>query len=432
LGLFSLGAQLPLYLATDTLSNIFAIFVAFIFLIVSIFCQDYLTHEERPEHFVMFYLLALGMLLGLSYAGNLLTLYLFFELLTLVSVPLVLHSQSLEAVAAAFKYLYYSIAGASLGLLGLFVFYTNSWNLDFVPGGNLPPQAGENSPLLLVASMAVIIGFSAKAGLFPLHAWLPAAHPVAPAPASAILSGVITKAGVFAVIRYTLYLVGGDFLRGTWVQGVWLALTLFTILLGSLQAYRELLLKKRLAYSSISQVSYILFGIATLSPLGLVGALFHMFLHGVAKNGLFLNIGAITSASQKSAADELQGLGRNMPFTFGALALLSLCLVGIPPSGGFTSKWYLATAALAALPKAISWCGPLVLIASALLTAGYLFPLLVEAFFPGTEWVKENEVKEAPPLLLAPTMLLALLGVALGLFASPLLDALQLLAASLF
>lgn len=193
-------------------------------------------------------------------------MYLCFELMTLLSVALVLHSLTKEAVAAGMKYLLYSIAGAMMGLLGIFFFTANAVTPLFVPGGTLSPDAvASQGPLLLWVLLITVIGFGTKAGMFPMHGWLPTAHPIAPAPASAVLSGVITKAGVLCIIRVIFYVTGADFLRGTWVQTALIMLALITVFMGSMMALKVTVLKKRLAYSSVSQVSYVLFGLFLLN-----------------------------------------------------------------------------------------------------------------------------------------------------------------------
>ena len=221
--------------------------------------------------------------------------------------------------------------------------------LSFAAGGTMT----EATPLTLAAVFCMILGFGAKAGLFPLHNWLPSAHPAAPAPASALLSGLIAKAGVIAVLRTIFFTAGAGLLRGTWVQTVCLILVLISIFMGSFMGCLEKELKKRLAYSSISQISYVLLGLFILSPDGFTGSMLQLFFHAAAKIAIFQCAGSIILLAHKTRVDELRGLGRRMPVTFICFALVSLSLVGIPPFGGFHSKWYLATAALEALPGAL-------------------------------------------------------------------------------
>lgn len=418
--LFSITDRLPVMFGLDNLARLFSVLSCAMFLVVGVYSFEYMRHEKDERRFYLFYLLVLGMLNGLAYAGNMMTLYLFFELMTLLSVPLVLHTMTKEAIAAAFKYLFYSIAGASLALIGFFFVYTYGTTLAFTPGGVLDAaKLAGNENAMLGACLVAIIGFGAKAGMFPLHAWLPAAHPVAPAPASAVLSGVITKAGVFATIRFVFQLVGADFIRGTFVQYAWLGLALFTVLMGSMLAYKEPLLKTRLAYSSVSQVSYIQFGLATLAAAGVLGGALHMVFHSVIKDALFLAAGAIIYKTGKTRVDELYGVGRQMPVTMWCFTLLAVALVGIPPASGFVSKWQLAVGSLASGTGFFTWLGPVVLLVSALLTAGYLFPISINGFFPGDKLKvkgKLSEKNEANATMLAPLVLLTAASLLLGMF----------------
>ena len=412
--LIHLTDKLPILLRTDSLSGFFCMIVAVMYLLAGVFSLEYMEHEDNTGRFYTFFLITLGMLNGMGLAGNLMTLYLFFEALTLLSLPLVIHAMTKEAVAATFKYLFYSITGSSLALVGFFFAYSYGNTLEFTPGGvlNMASLSG-NESAMLVAAMLAVVGFGAKAGMFPLHGWLPSAHPVAPAPASAILSGVITKAGVLAIIRFIFQIIGADFLRGTWVQTTWLILALISIVMGSMLAYREPALKKRLAYSSISQVSYVLFGLFTLSDDGLLGGLMHIASHSIVKSCLFLAAGAFAYKTGKTSVSELRGVGKRMPVTLGCFTLAAITLVGIPPTSGFISKWTLAIGSLSADIGVFSWLGPAVLLLSALLTAGYLLPISISGFFPG-EGVGQETKQEAGPLMLAPMIILAVLAVLIG------------------
>jgi multicomponent Na+:H+ antiporter subunit D len=335
-----------------------------------------------------------------------------------------------EAVAAGIKYLVYSVFGASTALLGIFFLAHYGTTLTFTPGGVLDmARVAGHEGLLRAIAFAMILGFGVKAGMFPMHAWLPTAHPVAPAPASAVLSGVITKMGVLGVIRVIFYLMGVDVLKGTWVQTAFMALTLVTVFMGSLLALREKQLKKRLAYSSVSQVSYVLFGLSTMSPLGLTGALLHVVCHSFIKNTLFMAAGAIIHQTGKTYVDDLTGVGKVMPRTLLAFTVVSLGLIGIPPTGGFVSKWYLAEGALS-LGWGASWIGPAVLLCSALMTAAYLLTIVIHGFFPGDKPVVQGT--EAPAVMWAPMLLLAALSVLAGLFPNPLIQFIQSATRSLF
>ena len=269
----------------------------------------------------------------------------------------------------------------------------------------------------------MILGFGAKAGLFPLHNWLPSAHPAAPAPASALLSGLIAKAGVIAVLRTIFFTAGAGLLRGTWVQTVCLILVLISIFMGSFMGCLEKELKKRLAYSSISQISYVLLGLFILSPDGFTGSMLQLFFHAAAKIAIFQCAGSIILLAHKTRVDELRGLGRRMPVTFICFALVSLSLVGIPPFGGFHSKWYLATAALEALPGALGYLVPVTLILSA------LFPPVISAFFPGHDTTGLNLSPIREPLgITVPLVIFAAICGLMGLFPNGVLSVMESIA----
>ena len=416
----NLTETLPIYLKVDGLTILFTMIVSAMWLLAGIFSFEYMKHEDNNEGYYLFYLLSLGVLIGLGMAGNFMTMYMFYEGMTLLTLPMVLHSRTKEAISAGLKYLFYSIFGASMALIAFF-FMNIYGSIEFVPGGTLDAAklAGHESVMLVVIFLA-IVGFGAKAGMFPLHGWLPTAHPVAPAPASAVLSGVITKAGVLAVIRVVFYQAGADFIRGTWVQYTWVVLTLITVFMGSMLAYKEKLLKKRLAYSSVSQVSYVLFGLSTLTPIGMVGALMHVVFHSVVKNGLFMSAGAIIYKTHNTRVDQLKGIGKRMPIVMWCFTIFGLTLVGIPPTSGFISKWNIAMGSLTSgMPCA--WIGPVVLLTSAFLTAGYLLTISIQAFLPGADFDYSTVEKCEPnKFMTVPLIILAVAAVVLGIYASPL------------
>lgn len=426
LTLFTLSADLPIFLHTDTMGLIFACLMAFVWATVGVYSFPYMAHEGGEKRFYALYLCTLGALMGLCFAGSIITFYMFFEGMTLLTMPMVMHSGKKEAVSAGIKYLIYSILGASLVLLGVFVLAPYVKDFSFAAGGALDMEkvAGHEGFVLTFAFL-MLVGFSAKAGLFPLHGWLPTAHPAAPSPASAVLSGVITKAGVLGVLRLIYCYLGVDFLAGTWVQTAYMCLTLLTIFTGSLLAYHEGHLKKRLAWSSVSQVSYILFGLSTMNPVGLAGAVLHVIAHSLAKDTLFMSAGAIIMKTEKTQVADLRGIGKKMPVTLACFTVASLSLVGIPPCMGFISKWYLAQSSLAAtgVSAAMNVIGSVVLLISALLTAGYLFPIAIRGFITGHDVSAEAVAKDdAPRMMLIPLLVLAVLSVVIGLFPGALID----------
>ena len=422
--LFSLGKNLDLYFHVDGLGRLFALIVNVVWVLAGFYSFEYMKHEQEESRFFGFYLMVHGVLHGLVFSGGMVTFYLFYELMTLLSVPLILHSRTKDAIKGGLKYLFYSLFGAYLVFFGLFFLNRFAGSLRFLPGGNLDFSAvAGNEALMLVVAFSMILGFSVKAGMFPLHAWLPTAHPVAPAPASAVMSGIIVKMGVLGMIRVVFYLIGGDFLRGTWVQTAWMTLSLVTVFMGSMLAYREKILKKRLAYSTVSQASYILFGLSLLQPAAMTGALLHVAFHAVIKACLFLSAGAIIYKTHKTNVEELRGIGKEMPAAIWCYTFASAALIGIPPASGFISKWYLATGALNSGIEPFSWLGPVVLLISALLTAGYLLPVTINGFLPGADYDYGSLEKKEPNLtMLLPLLILAALAIVLGLFPNPLTD----------
>lgn len=430
--LWHLTDKLDILVRMDNMTRLFAGMTVTAWTLGGVFAFEYMKHEEKEDRYFGFYLIVMGVLIGLDHAGNLITLYLFFELMTLSSLPLVLHTLTHDAVMAGLKYLFYSVAGAFLALFGIFYLYAHGAGLPFCEGGYLmvlDAYSGSGKMTLLVL-MLMIVGFGTKAGMFPLHGWLPTAHPVAPAPASAVLSGIITKSGVLAIIRVVFYAVGADALRGSWVQYTWMTLALITVFMGSMMAYKEQVLKKRLAYSTVSQVSYILFGLSVLNQDGMVGALSHFVFHSVVKDCLFLVAGVIIYKTGKKTVKELTGIGKEMPITMWCFTLVSITLVGIPPTSGFISKWYLAEGSLQTGIGGYAWFGPMVLLLSAMLTAGYLLPISIQSFFPGEGYhYQELRKKEPNLLMLIPMLLFTAAAVVLGMFPGRFLGFLQMTAA---
>lgn len=424
--LFDLVGSIPVYFAIDSLGRLFAGIVVLIFLMAGFFSFVYMAHEKNEKRYYSFYLITFGVLMGLDFSGNLVTMYLFYEFMTLASMPLVLHSGTREAVMAGLKYMFYSFCGAYMALFGIYFLNQYADTLDFVAGGSLNMEAvvqSGNTQLMLIVAFLAIVGFGVKAGCFPLHAWLPTAHPVAPAPASAFLSGIIVKGGVLAIIRVIYYCIGADFIRGTWVQTVWIILAVITLLMGSSLAFKEKIMKKRFAYSTVSNLSYILLGLSMLNATAFVGSLLHVIFHAIIKSALFLFAGALIFSTDRTKVKDFVGLGKKMPVLFASYTIVSLGLIGIPPTSGVISKWYLAVGSLESGAGALSWIGPVALLVSALLTAGYLLPISIRGFLEAPADASSLEKYKEPPLLmLAPIVILAVLTLLLGVYPTPLID----------
>ncbi|MCQ2770208.1 MAG: proton-conducting membrane transporter [Clostridia bacterium] len=431
--LFSMTDILTIAFRIDSISKIFMSIASYGFLIAGIYAFKYMEHDTREQSFLSFYLLSQAALMGMDFSKNLITMYLFFEMITLLSMPLVLHDRSKEAVAGALKYLFYSIAGAFLALGCIFFISQYTTTLDFAPGGNLDAtKLVGHETLLLIAVFLGVIGFGAKAGMYPLHGWLPTAHPVAPAPASAVLSGIIAKAGVLAIIRVIYFSVGVEFLKDTWVQYTWISLALLTVFMGSMMAFREKIFKKRLAYSSVSQISYILVGLFFLTPESAMGGLLHVIFHATIKICLFMVAGSFIHNTEKTRVDEFVGYGKSMPKTLWGFTIASLALIGIPPASGFVSKWYLALGSLGSGINVLSWLAPVILLISALLTAGYLLPITVSGFFPGKDASIPEKNKEGGLGMIIPILTLAAISLLLGIFSGPIVEIFNNIASSMF
>lgn len=431
--LFAITEHIEIRFLIDALGAFFLAFIPAIWLLAGIFSLEYLHHEGHKRRFWGFYLLTLSALQGLSLSGNLATMYLFFEMMTLVSMPMVLHSQTHEAIMAGLKYLFYSMCGAYIALFGVFVLSYYGAGMTFTAGGNLAAEAiSQHGILIPVAVFSTIVGFGVKAGMFPMHAWLPTAHPVAPAPASAVLSAIIVKGGVLAVLRCVFYVAGADVVRGSWVQYTWMVLAMFTVFMGSMLAYNEKVFKKRLAYSSVSQASYIMLGLSFLTADAVTGSLLHVLFHALIKTALFLTAGAIIYKTGKTRVTELRGIGKEMPVAIWCYTFAALALIGIPPASGFVSKWYLATGMLSSGISVYGWLGPVILLVSALLTAGYLLPITITGFLPGDDYDYEAR-KDLEPTwrMVLPLLCLAAATLFFGMFPAKLIAFLQSIAAGL-
>ena len=415
--LFTVSDKISFAFSTDGTAKFFISLAAVGWLLVTLYSTVYMKHETNEPRFYVCMLLSEAAMLGAALSSGLVSMYVFYELLTLTSMPLVLHSESRDSIRAAMKYLFYSIAGAFLALFGIFVLATAAPTLTFTEGG----VGVAATPLVITGLFTMALGFGAKAGLYPLHGWLPTAHPVAPAPASALLSGLIAKAGVLAIIRSLYFVASPEILRGTWAQTVLLILALSTILIGSTLAYSEKILKKRLAFSTVSQISYVLVGLFLCSAGGLKGAFLQITFHAAVKMCLFLFAGSVIYLTGKTKVDELYGIGRRMPVLTVAFTVAALSLIGIPPMGGFVSKWTLATSALDSVPAPLSYVIPAVLLVSALLTAGYLLQISVRAFYPGDTRLPEfvaPESKKEPLLMVIPVVLLAVFAIVGGVLSA--------------
>lgn len=380
------GEKLNITLKVDGMTKVFAGLVAALWPLAILYSFPYMEHEKNGRGhinlFYMFYTATYGVTLGISMAGNILTMYCFYELLTLVTVPLVMHTVTREAILASRKYFFYSLGGAAFAFIGMIFLVKYGDTLEFVYGGviNLETVGSKKNLLLLIYCMT-FMGFGVKAAICPFNSWLPQAG-VAPTPVTALLHAVaVVKSGAFAIMRITYYSFGTAFLKDTWAQNILMVVVMFTILYGSSMALKETHIKRRLAYSTISNLSYILFGVVIMTPLGLLGALSHMVFHGFMKIAAFFCAGAVITQAHKNYVHELDGLAYKMPKIFAVLTVSSLALMGVPGLCGFVSKWNLAKAAVDSLDY-LTYAGIVVLLISALLTAIYMMSMVIRAYVP--------------------------------------------------
>jgi multicomponent Na+:H+ antiporter subunit D len=359
---------------------LFALIASGLWIVNSLYSIGYVrgNNEANQTRFYVCFALALAATMGIAFAGNFFTLFVFYELLTLITYPLVTHHGTDQARRGGRVYLGLLMGTSIVFLLPALVFVWHvAGTTDFTAGGILAGKLGHAELAGLLALCMFGIG---KAALMPFHRWLPAAM-VAPTPVSALLHAVaVVKAGVFSVVKVIVYVFGVDNLAGAGLHGAadWLVVVAgFTIVSASIVALGADNLKRRLAYSTISQLSYVVMAAALLAPLSLIGAVLHIAAHAVGKITLFFAAGAIYTAAHKTEVSQLDGIGRRMPWTMGAFAVAALSMIGLPPAVGFISKWYMLSGAMAAQ----HWVAVAVIAVSTLLNAGYFLPIVYRAFF---------------------------------------------------
>ncbi|NCC16142.1 MAG: proton-conducting membrane transporter [Clostridia bacterium] len=426
--IFRFSEKLSLTLHIDGLSKVFGTMVSILWVITTIYAFEYMTHEGGEDRFFAFFTMTYGVVLGVAFSGNFLTMYLFYEFLTLATLPLVMHAMDNKARHAGKTYILYMMFGAALAFIGFVFLYCYGDGLEFVYGGVLVPQLVAGNELTLqIIFLAAFFGFGVKASIFPFYRWLPKAS-VAPTPVTALLHAVaVVKSGVFAIIRLIYFSFGTKYLIGTWAQNVILIAVAFTIVFGSTLALRMPHLKRRFAYSTISNLSYIVFGVALMTPAGLTAGLLHMLYHAVIKITLFFTAGAVLYKTHREYIYEVEGFGKFMPITFLSMALTGISLVGIPPFAGFHSKWALATAAVES-GNVVAYIGIVALVISAVLTALYIFYIIVRVYFPRKREYPGGyyaHVSDPNLYMTAPLVVLTVITLIIGLFPSNLLGVLE-------
>ncbi|MDH3319530.1 MAG: monovalent cation/H+ antiporter subunit D family protein [Betaproteobacteria bacterium] len=393
----------------EPLGMLFALVASGLWIVNSVYSIGYMrgNDEGHQTRFYVCFALALAATMGIALSANLLTLFVFYEMLTLVTWPLVTHHGDNEARKGGRVYLGV-LLGTSIGLLlpAVIATWAIAGTLEFTPGGVLGSASSATLGLLLALYMFGI----GKAALMPMHRWLPAAM-VAPTPVSALLHAVaVVKAGVFAVVKVIVYVFGTGALAATTASDWLPTVAGFTVIAASVVALRSDNLKRRLAYSTVSQLSYVVLAVAILAPLSVIGATLHIAAHAVGKITLFFAAGAIYTAAHKTEVSQLDGIGRRMPWTMGAFAVGVLSMIGLPPAAGFVSKWYMLAGAL----QAEHWVAVGVIAASTLLNAAYFVPIVYRAFFRAPQGKAHGE---APPAMVL--ALLASAGATLALFFFP-------------
>ena len=417
--LFRILPGIELAFRVDGFGLLFALGASLLWIATSFYSIGYMRSlgEHAQTRYFACFALALSATMGAAFSANLFTLFLFYEALTLATYPLVGHKETAEARAGARKYIIYLLGAAKMFLMAAIILtYNVAGTLEFRKGGILPASELTAQSTLLYVVFALFLFGLAKNAVMPLHSWLPAAM-VAPTPVSALLHAVaVVKTGVFATLRVFLFVFGSQAMRHLGADKLALGVASVTILGGSLLALGQDNLKARLAYSTISQLSYIILGAALLTPSGILGGIAHITNHAVSKITLFLCAGSIYVSTHKTEISQMSGLARKMPWTMAAFTLASLSLVGIPPASGFVSKWYLA---LGSVERGSTWLLG-VLLASSLLSAAYLGPVVYKAYFEEAPDGGQSEVREVPWMVI-PLVFSALASLLLGVYPDPVL-----------
>ncbi|MEE9422909.1 MAG: monovalent cation/H+ antiporter subunit D family protein [Gammaproteobacteria bacterium] len=405
----------------EPLGMVFALLASFLWIITTLYSIGYMRghNEQNQTRFYFFFAIAIFSTIGIAFAANMLTLFIFYEVLSLSTFPLVTHSGTDEAKRAGRVYLGV-LLGTSMGLQLIAIMWTWSLTgtLDFTEGGIIPSNTSTTIVFILLALYVYGIG---KAAVMPMHRWLPTAM-VAPTPVSALLHAVaVVKAGVFTIIKVVVYIFGLETLTTKGVNELFIYLTALTILLSSLIAMTKDNLKARLAYSTISQLSYIVLGAILASRWSIIGSGMHIVTHAFGKITLFFSAGAIMVATHKTEISQMRGLGKRMPFTMLAFLIGSLSIIGLPPTGGLWSKWFLALGTLESGQALMLG----VLMFSTLLNIAYLLPIPIRAFFAQDESTTTPGIQEAPLACLIAMAVTSTGCIVLFLFPDPLYQLLQ-------
>jgi len=378
--------KIPFHLKLDGLGLYFSMISVVLWLLTFVYSFSYMRDHPREKIFYAYMMMVLTAVLGISASANLMVLYLFYEILTLVTFPLIIFSETDEALKLGQKYLIYSFVGSSLVLVGMSIFYTSVGNLEFISNASVLNQ----DPVMMILSYAFLfIGFGVKSAIVPFHSWLPSAM-VAPTPVSALLHAVaVVKSGVFGIMRVTYYLFGASFLQGhTEFQTILLNVISISILVGAFLAFHQSNLKKRLAYSTISQLGYILLGVVLSNSVSFTGALIHLCNHAIIKMMLFFCVGSLKKDAGIDRFEDIDGVGKKLSFTMNLFLIGTISLMGLPPMNGFVSKWYISMGAITQEKTFYVF----ILLFSAFMTTIYLLPVGINSFFKPEQ--TEKQVKK--------------------------------------
>jgi multicomponent Na+:H+ antiporter subunit D len=403
---------IPLLLKADPFGVFFAVIASGLWIFTSFYSIGYMrgNNEEKQTRYFASFAVCLSATIGIAFSGNLLTFVIFYEMLTLATYPLVIHKENKEAISAGRQYLAYTLTAGLMLIAAAGLVYYLTGTMDFTPGGVLG-GLDISAPMMLTVFLLFLGAVGVKAGIMPIHSWLPTAM-AAPTPVSALLHAVaVVKSGVFGVIRVVGYVFGTDVMGDYSLNDILIVIAGTTIVLASLLAFRQDNLKRRLAYSTVGHLSYIVLGAALITPLGMTGGIMHIAAHATMKITLFFCAGAIYVNLHKQNISDLNGIAKVMPWTMGAFVIGSMGLAGIPPLNGFVSKWYLAMGSL----EGDMIIPVLILVLSGLLNVGYFFPIIWRAYFKkgGAELEKYGE---ASPFMVVPIMVTATLSILFGMF----------------
>jgi multicomponent Na+:H+ antiporter subunit D len=408
--LFQISYGIELTLRVDQFGIFFALIASGLWIFTSFYSIGYVrgNNEKKQTRYFASFAVCLSATMGIAFAGNLLTFIVFYEMLTIATYPLVIHKENKEAISAGRKYLIYTLSAGLLLIAAAGITYSYTNTLDFKPGGifsGIDISAGSATLLFFL----FLAGVGVKAGIMPLHSWLPAAM-AAPTPVSALLHAVaVVKSGVFGVIRVVGFIFGPQFMAQYGLNNILIVFAASTIILASFLALKQDNLKRRLAYSTVGHLSYIVLGAALLSPASFTGGIFHIATHATMKITLFFCAGAIYVNLHRENISQLGGIGKVMPWTMAAFTIGAMGLAGIPPINGFVSKWFIGVGAI----QSDQVTALFILIMSGILNIGYFFPILKTAYFDKGVGLENHG--EASMLMVVPIMITALLSVLFGL-----------------